>query len=225
VNLGTLIIGDDVELSSRPVQSHLVVGRGAELRIGNGVRIGTGAGLATERQIVVGDGSTLGAFCLLMDSDYHVAGNASVAPEPKPIHIGNGVRIGHRVVVLPGARIGDGAVVAPASVVSGEIPANAVVAGNPARARLDTDPSSNDDEPGPVVAAVVQRALGLGRLPRLDEGPDQIREWDSLGALRVLLALEERFGITLSEDELRKARSVSDLVECVEARSSRGAAA
>jgi 2,3,4,5-tetrahydropyridine-2-carboxylate N-succinyltransferase len=41
--------------------------------------------------------------------------------------------IGANTVVLGGSRIGDGAVVAAGSVVSGEVPAGSVVRGNPAR--------------------------------------------------------------------------------------------
>jgi acetyltransferase-like isoleucine patch superfamily enzyme len=47
--------------------------------------------------------------------------------------IGNDVWIGDSAVILGGARVGDGAVVAAGSVVSGDVPPFAVVAGNPAR--------------------------------------------------------------------------------------------
>jgi virginiamycin A acetyltransferase len=47
--------------------------------------------------------------------------------------LGNDVWLGYRVTVMPGARIGDGAVVASGSVVTGEVPPYAIVAGNPAR--------------------------------------------------------------------------------------------
>jgi acetyltransferase-like isoleucine patch superfamily enzyme len=47
--------------------------------------------------------------------------------------IGNDVWIGNQVAVGGGARVGDGAVIATGSVVFGEVPAYAVVAGNPAK--------------------------------------------------------------------------------------------
>src|ERR1041385_1660369 len=53
--------------------------------------------------------------------------------EFQPIRIGNDVWIGARVVVLDGAEIGDGAIVAAGSVVAGKIPPYAVVGGIPAR--------------------------------------------------------------------------------------------
>lgn len=49
------------------------------------------------------------------------------------VHIGRGVMIGANVTVLPGVRIGDGAVVAAGSVVHRDVPAGAVVGGIPLR--------------------------------------------------------------------------------------------
>lgn len=50
-----------------------------------------------------------------------------------PIRIGNNVWIGVGAVILDNTQIGDGAIIAPNSVVSGIIPENAIVQGNPAR--------------------------------------------------------------------------------------------
>lgn len=50
-----------------------------------------------------------------------------------PVTIGNDVWIGARAIVLDGATIGDGAIVAAGSVVSGEVPPYAIVSGVPAK--------------------------------------------------------------------------------------------
>lgn len=47
--------------------------------------------------------------------------------------IGNDVWIGQGARILPGARLGDGVIVGAGAVVAGEVPAYAVVAGNPGR--------------------------------------------------------------------------------------------
>jgi len=49
------------------------------------------------------------------------------------VTIGHDVWIGHGAIVLPGRRIGDGAVIAAGAVVTKDVPAYAIVAGNPAR--------------------------------------------------------------------------------------------
>ena len=51
----------------------------------------------------------------------------------KPVIIGHNVWIGGRAVINPGVTIGDNAVVASGAVVVKNVPANAVVGGNPAR--------------------------------------------------------------------------------------------
>lgn len=47
--------------------------------------------------------------------------------------IGNNVFIGANVTILPGVTIGDNSIIGSASVVTKDIPANSVVAGNPVR--------------------------------------------------------------------------------------------
>lgn len=54
-----------------------------------------------------------------------------------PISVGNNVWIGGNSTVLPGVTIGDNSVVAAGSVVTKDVPANCVVAGNPARVVKD----------------------------------------------------------------------------------------
>jgi len=50
-----------------------------------------------------------------------------------PVLIGNDVWIGDKVTILPGVSIGDGAIIAANSVVTKDVPAYCVAAGNPAR--------------------------------------------------------------------------------------------
>lgn len=47
--------------------------------------------------------------------------------------VGNDVWIGHEAMIMPGIRIGDGAIIATRAVIASDVPPFAVVAGNPAR--------------------------------------------------------------------------------------------
>ena len=55
------------------------------------------------------------------------------APSGGDTIVGHDVWLGYSALVLPGVRIGHGAVVAAASVVARDVPPYAIVAGNPAR--------------------------------------------------------------------------------------------
>jgi serine acetyltransferase len=85
------------------------------------------------------------------------------------------------VVILPGSRIGDRVVVAPGSVVSGTIADDEHISGNPALSRSDSLLTARGIEM--TVADVVAKVFDLATPPHLDDHPDSIAGWDSLGAL------------------------------------------
>ena len=65
-----------------------------------------------------------------------VVGNVEVGNLPhfiKGIKIGNNCFIGARSIILPGTTIGDNTIIGAGAVVKGNIPANVVIAGNPAK--------------------------------------------------------------------------------------------
>lgn len=216
VSSGALHVGARLRLDSIPVPSHLVVGRGARVVLGDDVTIGHGAAISCEREITIGDGAVLGALVMLLDSDFHVAGAHEARPAPRPIHVGRGAHLGHGVILLPGARVGDGARVAAGSVVSGDVPPGARVSGNPA---VPATPAAlrvtAAGSPEAVVPAVVQELFGLAAAPRATDGPAEVPGWSSLGALRLLVALEERFAVTLSADAVAGALTVGALAAAV----------
>ncbi|HEY4303879.1 MAG TPA: acyltransferase [Gemmatimonadaceae bacterium] len=209
-NAGRITIGDDFSLSSTPIQTHLVTGPKGWLEIGSHVTIAHGAGLTAHRHIRIEDGAYVGPFCMIMDTDFHEAGDHGNAGEARPILIEAGAMIGARTTILRGAKIGAGARVAPNSVVSGSIAPGAVVAGNPARPlnEMQSESIAGIDR----ILQTVQRTLGLRALPLPTDGPHTLEQWDSLGALNLLLSLEEAFGVTIEPKKMLGVKTIEDFV-------------
>ncbi len=210
---GKIIIGERFLLLSQPTRSHIFATGDAVVTIGDDVLISYGAAIAAQRAIDIGSNTVLGPFVVIMDNDFHKVGDRNAAGEVAPVRIGSNVNIGARVTILRGSIVGDNVRVMSGSMVSGLIPSGATVGGVPAR--MVNAAGSTTGKDGDV-AALVQAVLGLAKRPLATDGPEQIPEWDSLGTLRLLLAIEESYGITLDEKEMRAANTVAALAAVVE---------
>jgi hypothetical protein len=98
----------------------------------------SGCVLCAANSIQIGEGTNIGSGALLMDTDLHQpAGQWDWGNDPgrgaRPIHIGRGVFIGARAIVLKGVTIGDRAVVGAGAVVTKPVPPRHFAVGNPAR--------------------------------------------------------------------------------------------
>lgn len=136
--------------------SRVRIGRGTSIH-GPTVVYVSGGGGCEEHRLEIGENTYVGEFnnircagapiaigskCLISQSVTIVGTNHGTAPgvpivdqdwNGDGVVIGNDVWIGAGAVILPGARIEDGCVVAAHSVVGGHVPAQSVVAGAPAR--------------------------------------------------------------------------------------------
>ncbi len=106
------------------------VGVGANLTIGNGCGFsGTVIGCGTK--IEIGHNVRCGANTLITDTDWHRDDYRT--KEDRPIKIEDNVWLGYGVKVFKGVHIGENSFVGACTIVTHDIPANVVVAGNPAR--------------------------------------------------------------------------------------------
>lgn len=133
---GSVIFGNDVMIDGRghPV-TPFTHSRTAVIRIGdhsfiNGTRFGCHDEIAIGPYAILGDAR-------ILDTDFHSieidrwSENARVLHSP--IRIGRNVWIGGGTIILKGICIGDNSVIGMGSVVTANVPANSVAAGNPAK--------------------------------------------------------------------------------------------
>lgn len=85
----------------------------------------------------IGDHFHSGSGILVLTANHNYRSNRALPYDEidieRPVRIGECVWMGSRVIVLPGAEIGDGAIVQAGSVVHGTVPKCAIVGGNPAK--------------------------------------------------------------------------------------------
>ena len=134
-NRGRIVIGSSVRVNSNWAPVELVTGPGGVIDIGDGVFINYGSMISAQLLVRIGSNVMVGNYCIIADTEIPGIGEPPGGPwmEPRPVEIGDGAWLAARVTVLPGARIGAGAVIAAGSVVAGDIPAGKVAGGIPAR--------------------------------------------------------------------------------------------
>jgi len=115
------------------IREQVEIGKNAVIMMGAVLNIGAvvGDGTMIDMGAILGGRATVGKNC-------HVGAGAVLAGviEPAsatPVIVEDNVLIGANAVVIEGCRIGENAVVAAGAVVVGDVPANTVVAGCPAR--------------------------------------------------------------------------------------------
>lgn len=115
------------------IREKVEIGEGAVIMMGAVINIGAviGEGTMIDMGAVLGGRATVGKRC-------HIGAGAVLAGvvEPAsatPVIVEDGVMVGANAVVIEGCHIGENAVVAAGAVVVEDVPANAVVAGCPAR--------------------------------------------------------------------------------------------
>jgi acetyltransferase-like isoleucine patch superfamily enzyme len=136
---GTIILGSGVRMAGKPSFGFLNRWTDApELIIGDHTFIGHGCSIAVGRSVRIGKYCLLAGGVSIADYDGHpvdaMLRRTSPAPPEsiKPVVIGDDVWIGGSAKILKGVTIGDRSIVAAGSIVTKSVPADVVVAGNPA---------------------------------------------------------------------------------------------
>lgn len=106
---------------------------GKNITLGERVFINSGCRFQDQGGVTIGDDSLIGHNTVLATLDHGIHPDHRGDMDPAPIVIGRNVWIGANVTILKGVTVGDNAIVAAASVVTKDVPADAIVVGSPAR--------------------------------------------------------------------------------------------
>lgn len=126
-------VGKDTSLSPSAAfafPENIILGDGVLINHNNRIYAGP------ESKIILGNNVMLGPDVFLTADHFSKSISDSKTPhsgKAADIVIGANVRVGAHSVILPGVTIGENVAVGAGSVVAKDIPANVVVAGNPAR--------------------------------------------------------------------------------------------
>jgi acetyltransferase-like isoleucine patch superfamily enzyme len=111
------------------------------IEIGDYVLISPGTRISASDEITIGNSVMMANSVYITDCDWHsIYDRTERDDRVLPVHIGDNVWLGDHSVILKGVTIGENSVVAANAVVTRDVPANVVVAGNPARQVKTLDP-------------------------------------------------------------------------------------
>ena len=127
----TLITAPDKRIDLSTWETDKING---ELQLGKYILISPGTSIRSAQKIVIGDSTMIASDVTITDSDWHdIYDRTDYVASPKEVIIQENVWIGEKSLILKGSKIGKNSIIGAGSVVSGEVPANVVFAGNPAK--------------------------------------------------------------------------------------------
>jgi acetyltransferase-like isoleucine patch superfamily enzyme len=142
-----ICIGNHVHINSAPGHpTKLCTWKAGDdwgrVTLGDYVLISPGTQIISSRDISIGANTMIASGVYISDSDWHgTYDRLREAGAARPIVIEENVWIGVRAIVGKGVTIGRNSIVGAGSVVTKDIPANVIAAGNPATVKRELDPN------------------------------------------------------------------------------------
>ena len=111
--------------------------------IGDFALISPGSQIISSIGIAIGAGTMLASGVYISDSDWHgTYDRTRESGQAAPVVIEENVWLGLHAIVGKGVRIGKNSIIGAGSVVTHDVPANVIAAGNPAVVRRELDPKT-----------------------------------------------------------------------------------
>ncbi|MEY4581014.1 MAG: hypothetical protein RL701_5717, partial [Pseudomonadota bacterium] len=113
------------------------------IRFGSYVIVAPGVRVRSAIGIDIGNSVMLAEGVLITDTDWHDHYHRIYPGKREPVTLEDNVWVGDRVTICKGVRIGENSIIGAASVVTRNVPANTIAAGNPARVVGELDPKAH----------------------------------------------------------------------------------
>lgn len=108
--------------------------------IGSHTLLTPGLQMVSAKHIEIGDNVMIASRVYISDADWHDLYNRLDTPGARAaVKIGNNAWIGYGSIVCKGVSIGENSIIGAGSVVTGDIPANVIAGGNPAKVIRELD--------------------------------------------------------------------------------------
>jgi acetyltransferase-like isoleucine patch superfamily enzyme/acyl carrier protein len=203
---GRIIVGDGVCINGKSSFSFGVrYFENPTIRIGDHTHIGHECSFSIGREISIGGHCLIANNVHIFDVPGHPndpvlrkLGSPAKLEDIRPVHIHDNVWIGRNAVIFPGVTIGENSIVSIGSLVMNDVPPNTIVAGNPAR----------------VIASLNQfpQPSRITGTTHIDLDEDFYNAGlTSIMVLPLLVELEEKFQISIPEDQFLEARTIRQL--------------
>ena len=131
--LGRIELGSDCVIDGH---CRLLAANQATLRLGHFNTLGMGSIINAGVDVTIGDHTLMGGYCYLQTSNHQTKAGELIRKqgyEHGTITLGSDVWLAGNVTLLGGITIHDGAVIGAKSVVTNDIPTNAIAVGTPAK--------------------------------------------------------------------------------------------
>ncbi len=146
VNGANISIGDHLHLiCEKRTTTRLCAwsqsGESGKITIGDHVLLSPGVQIIAAKAVSIADNCMLAGHVYITDSDWHGLYDRTSEPDTAaPVTLEENAWIGYGATLLKGVIVGRNAVVGARAVVASSVPANTVVAGNPAKVIKKLDP-------------------------------------------------------------------------------------
>jgi acetyltransferase-like isoleucine patch superfamily enzyme len=114
------------------------------ITIGDHVLISPGVRISAANSISIADSCMLASHVYITDSDWHGIYDRSMpSQEISFVKLEENVWVGDSAIICKGVTIGKNSIIGAGSVVTSDVPANVIAAGNPAKIIRDLDPDKS----------------------------------------------------------------------------------